>query len=114
MSPEFGATMSYFPIDETTLQYLERTGRSSEVIQRVSAYCKAQGIFRTDATADPVFSDTLELDLSTVETSVAGPKRPQDRITLKNLPEEWNEILSRPTSERGYQLTDIEKQKNLL
>ena len=111
MSPEFGATMSYFPIDETTLQYLERTGRSSEVIQRVSAYCKAQGIFRTDATADPVFSDTLELDLSTVETSVAGPKRPQDRITLKNLPEEWNEILSRPTSERGYQLTDIEKTK---
>ncbi len=111
MSPEFGSTMSYFPIDEITLQYLERTGRSSEVIQRVSAYCKAQGIFRTDATTNPTFSDTLELDLSTVEPSVAGPKRPQDRIALKNLPEEWNEILSRPTSERGYQLKDTEKTK---
>ena len=111
MSPEFGATMSYFPIDETTLQYLERTGRSTEIIQRVSAYCKAQGIFRTDATADPIFSDTLELDLSTVEPSVAGPKRPQDRIALKKLPSEWDEILSRPITERGYQLNSEEKQK---
>ncbi len=82
MSPEYGATMGFFPCDEETLKYLRLSGRSAQQVKLVEAYTKAQGLFRTDATPDPVFSDTLELDLSTVVPSLAGPKRPQDRIPL--------------------------------
>jgi len=85
MAPEYGATMGFFPVDEETLKYLKLSGRSAHQVALVEAYCKAQGIFRSDATADPVFSDTLELDLSTVVPSLAGPKRPQDRIALTNV-----------------------------
>ena len=85
MAPEYGATMGFFPVDEETLRYLERTGRGRDVVERVERYCKEQGLFRTDATPDPVFSTTLELDLSTVESSLAGPKRPQDRVPLTEL-----------------------------
>ncbi len=73
MAPEYGATMGFFPVDAETLRYLERTGRSREVVERVERYCKEQGLFRTDATPDPVFSTTLELDLSTIVPSLAGP-----------------------------------------
>jgi aconitate hydratase len=83
MAPEYGATMGYFPVDDQTLQYLRLTARDEAQIALVEAYCKTQGIFRTDATPDPVFSDTIELDLSTVEPSLAGPKRPQDRVPLR-------------------------------
>ncbi|MFL5574508.1 MAG: aconitate hydratase AcnA [Gemmatimonadaceae bacterium] len=83
MAPEYGATMGYFPVDEQTLQYLRLTARSEEQVALVEAYSKAQGIFRTDETADPVFTDTIELDLATVEPSLAGPKRPQDRVPLR-------------------------------
>jgi len=83
MAPEYGATMGYFPVDEQTLQYLRLTARSAEQVALVEAYCRAQGIFRTDETPDPVFTDTIELDLSTVEPSLAGPKRPQDRVPLR-------------------------------
>jgi aconitate hydratase len=82
MSPEYGATMGFFPVDAETLKYLTLSGRSAHHVALVEAYCKAQGIFRTDETPDPVFSDTMELDLSTVVPSMAGPKRPQDRIPL--------------------------------
>ncbi|HXD23612.1 MAG TPA: aconitate hydratase AcnA, partial [Gemmatimonadaceae bacterium] len=82
MSPEYGATMGFFPCDEETLKYLRLSGRSEHQVKLVEAYTKAQGLFRTDATPDPVFSDTLELDLATVMPSLAGPKRPQDRIPL--------------------------------
>ena len=82
MSPEYGATMGFFPCDDETLKYLRLSGRSEHQVKLVEAYTKAQGLFRTDATPDPVFSDTLELDLSTVVPSLAGPKRPQDRIPL--------------------------------
>ena len=111
MAPEYGATASYFPVDQRTLEYLQKTGRSKKTITRVETYCKEQGLFRTDNTPDPLFSDYLELDLSTVRPSLAGPKRPQDRILGKNLCREWEKILSRPVSERGYQLTKTEKQK---
>jgi aconitate hydratase len=84
MAPEYGATVGFFPVDSETINYLTTTGRSKETIQLVQAYCKEQGLFRTDSTPDPVFSDTLELDLSTVTPSVAGPKRPQDRVNLKD------------------------------
>jgi aconitate hydratase len=82
MSPEFGSTVAMFPIDDRTLEYLRLTGRKPEHIALVEAYAKAQGLFRTDDTPDPEFSEVLQLDLSTVEASLAGPRRPQDRVPL--------------------------------
>jgi aconitate hydratase len=95
MAPEYGATMGFFPVDEETISYLKFSGRPLELCELVRAYCVEQGLFRTDATPDPLFESTLELDLSTVEPSLAGPKRPQDRVPLstakavyrKSLPE---------------------------
>ncbi|HEV8385506.1 MAG TPA: aconitate hydratase AcnA, partial [Candidatus Acidoferrales bacterium] len=84
MSPEYGATIGFFPIDAETLAYLKFTGRDEALVKLVEKYAKEQGIFRTDSTPDPVFTDKLELDLATVEPTVAGPKRPQDRVLLKN------------------------------
>jgi len=85
MAPEYGATCGFSPIDDDTLVYLKTTGRPAEVIKLVAAYAKAQGMFRTAKTPDPYFTDVLKLDLSTVEPSLAGPKRPQDRIALKDV-----------------------------
>ncbi len=86
MSPEFGATATLFPIDDETLRYLRMTGRPGDVIARVEAYAKAQGLFRTDASPEPRFNESLSLDLRTVVPSLAGPKRPQDRVALNDLP----------------------------
>jgi aconitate hydratase len=85
MAPEYGATMGFFPVDAETVRYLERTGRSRKVVERVEHYCREQGLFRTDTTPDPEFTDTLELDLSTVVSSLAGPRRPQDLVPLTEL-----------------------------
>jgi aconitate hydratase len=82
MAPEYGATMGFFPCDEETLKYLRLSGRPEHHVKLVEAYTKEQGLFRTDSTPDPEFTDTLELDLGTVEPSLAGPKRPQDRVPL--------------------------------
>jgi len=82
MAPEYGATMGFFPVDEETLRYLALSGRSEELVDLVERYTRAQGLFRTDDTPDPVFTDALELDMSTVAPSLAGPKRPQDRVPL--------------------------------
>jgi aconitate hydratase len=82
MAPEYGATMGFFPCDEETLKYLRLSGRPEHHVQLAEAYTKEQGLFRTDATPDPSFSDTIELDLGSVEPSLAGPKRPQDRVPL--------------------------------
>ena len=82
MSPEFGSTCAIFPVDAETLRYLELTGRSTETIELVDAYARAQGMFHDESSEDPVFSATLELDLGEVEPSIAGPKRPQDRVPL--------------------------------
>src|SRR6202521_6152935 len=83
MSPEYGATIGFFPVDDQTLEYLRLTGRSEAQVRLIEAYCKAQGLFRTIESPDPIFTDTLELDLSTVEPSMAGPRRPQDRVRLR-------------------------------
>jgi aconitate hydratase len=93
MAPEYGATMGFFPVDKETLAYLEFTGRSHEHIALVEAYCKEQYLFRTDATPDPAFSDSLELDLGSVEPTVAGPKRPQDRVALKNAKASFRKVV---------------------
>ena len=83
MCPEYGATIAVFPIDDMTLDYLRLTGRDQARVELVAAYAKAQGLFRTKGAPDPVYSETIEVDLSTVEPSLAGPKRPQDRVSLK-------------------------------
>ncbi|MEK0085132.1 aconitate hydratase AcnA [Benzoatithermus flavus] len=93
MAPEYGATCGFFPIDEVTLDYMRLTGRTPERVALVEAYAKAQGMWRHDGMADPVFTDTLELDLSTVEPSLAGPKRPQDRVPLKSAKQSFEDAL---------------------
>jgi aconitate hydratase len=93
MAPEYGATMGFFPVDAETLAYLQFTARSAEQIALVEAYCKEQMLFRTDEMADPVFSDKLELDLGTVEPTVAGPKRPQDRVSLRNAKSSFTKVM---------------------
>ena len=82
MAPEYGATMGFFPVDAQTLEYLRFTNRAPALVELVEVYTKAQGLFRTDSTPDPEYADTLELDLATVTPSLAGPKRPQDRVEL--------------------------------
>ncbi len=94
MAPEYGATMGFFPVDAETLAYLRFTARSEEQVQLVEAYAKEQGLFRTDATPDPVFSDTLELDLANVVPTMAGPKRPQDSVPLTQAKAAFEKSLS--------------------
>lgn len=112
MAPEYGATMGFFPVDDETLNYLRMTGRSEEQVALVEAYYKAQGLFRTSETPDPVFSDTIELDLGSIVPNLAGPKRPQDRVELTNMKESFNEILRKPIDQGGFGLSeeDIAKQ----
>ena len=93
MGPEYGATIGYFPIDDETLRYLNLTGRDPDLIKLVEAYAKEQGLFRTDASPDPLFTDTLELDLGSVVPSLAGPRRPQDRVPLTESKKAFNEAL---------------------
>ncbi|MGN6596522.1 aconitate hydratase AcnA [Sphingopyxis terrae] len=90
MAPEYGATCGFFGIDDKTIDYMRLTGRSDENIALVEAYAKAQGLWIVDGAADPVFTDTLELDLSTVVPSLAGPKRPQDRVSLPDVDDVFN------------------------
>ncbi|MDA1231063.1 MAG: aconitate hydratase AcnA, partial [Planctomycetota bacterium] len=94
MAPEYGATMGFFPVDAETLQYMERTGRPKQLIELVERYYKEQGLFRTESSPEPRFSSKLELDLADVVPSMAGPKRPQDRILLKDMLPEWKKSLS--------------------
>ncbi|HEV2104869.1 MAG TPA: aconitate hydratase AcnA [Candidatus Eisenbacteria bacterium] len=107
MAPEYGATVGFFPVDAETLRYLERTGRR-DAAALAEAYCKEQGLFRTDATPDPAFSDTLALDLGDVEASVAGPKRPQDRVALREMKASFRRGLGAPVRERGYGLSEAD------
>ncbi len=104
MAPEYGATMGFFPVDDEALSYLRRTGRENDLVNLVEAYCKEQGLFRSDSTADPEFNDTLELDLSAVEPSVAGPLRPQDRILVRELKPTFRKVLTAPLGPQGFAL----------
>src|SRR6201999_295445 len=89
MSPEFGSTCAIFPVDAETLRYLEFTGRPTEQLELVEAYAREQGMFHDEDSEEPTYSDTLELDLDSVEPSLAGPKRPQDRISLTNAAQDF-------------------------
>jgi aconitate hydratase len=104
MAPEYGATMGFFPVDSETLHYMKLTGRAADVILRTEVYCRAQGLFRDPTTPDPEFSDMLELNLDSVVPSLAGPKRPQDRVALTDMKSVFHKALTAPVKERGYEL----------
>ncbi len=111
MAPEYGATMGFFPVDEETLRYMRLTGRSEETIERTKAYLTEQGLFRTSETPDPEFTATLELDLGTVVPSLAGPKRPQDRIALMDMKQEFQKALTAELGMHGFGLSEEEAKK---
>jgi aconitate hydratase len=102
MAPEYGATMGFFPVDEATCDYLKATGRSDEQVDLVRQYFKAQGMFGIPRGGECLYSTVLELDLADVQPGVAGPKRPQDRINLPEIKAKFNELLTKPVSESGY------------
>ncbi len=106
MCPEYGATVGYFPVDDETLKYMRNTGRPDELVDLVEAYCKAQGIFRVDEMPDPDYSDVVYLDLSTVVPSLAGPKRPQDRIALADMKSAYRQTLLAPVGPQGIGLEE--------
>ena len=105
MAPEYGATAGLFPVDAETLQYLRLTGRADEQVELVERYCKEQGLFRTDETPDPAFNDLLELDLRSVRPSVAGPRRPQDRVAIGDLRRVFRGAF-KPTFGEEHQILD--------
>ena len=105
MAPEYGATMGFFPVDDETLNYLSRTGRTDDEVAIVERYMKEQGLFRTDDATVPTFTKTLSLDIGTVEPSLAGPKRPQDRIALSAMKKSFNQSLVDPIAKRGFELS---------
>ena len=104
MSPEYGATMGYFPVDAETIRYMKLTGRPTEVIERTEAYMRAQGLFHEPGMPEPEYTDTLELDLESVVPSLAGPKRPQDRVPMSELKATFKAALTAPVKERGFEL----------
>ena len=106
MSPEYGATMGFFPVDSETLAFLRRTGRTEEEVQLVERYTKEQGLFRTDDTPTPTFTKVVEFDISTVKPCLAGPKRPQDRIALSDMKKSFNDSLRAPVGPQGFALDD--------
>lgn len=106
MAPEQGATVSYFPIDAETLNYLRLTGRSAEQIALVEHYAKLQGLFRDDSTLEPEFSQVVEVDLADIEPSIAGPKRPQDRVPLNRVGPTYTQMLTAPVGNQGMGLAE--------
>jgi len=114
MAPEYGATIGFFPVDDETLRYLRLSGRSSELIELIERYCKEQNLFHTSDTPDPDFTEILELDLGSVEPSLAGPKRPQDRVPLTGMKQNFISGLAAPVEERGYGLKESELEKKVV
>ncbi len=112
MAPEYGATCGFFPVDDKTLEYLRLTGRDEEQIKLVEEYCKANGLFLTADTPDPVYTDVVEIDLSEIEANLSGPKRPQDLIPLTQMKKSFEEALTAPAGNHGFGLkaADMEKE----
>jgi aconitate hydratase len=113
MAPEYGATVGFFPVDSMTLEYLRRSGRPAKLVDVVEYYCKAQELYRTDGTPDPAFTDVVALDLDDVEPSLAGPKRPQDRVPLSKMKDVFEHSLTAPTEKRGFGLADEETRQHV-
>jgi aconitate hydratase len=113
MSPEYGATMGFFPVDDETIRYLKLTGRGDEQISLVESYCKEQGLFWRKEAPQPVYSEIVELDMDTVESCLAGPKRPQDRVTLKEAKSSFMKSLTASPAERGFGLKPEDLSKNV-
>ncbi|TWT83675.1 Aconitate hydratase precursor [Planctomycetes bacterium CA13] len=111
MAPEYGATMGFFPVDNVTLEYMRQTGRSEKQVKLVETYCKEQGLFRTDDGPELEYTKTLSLDLGTVVPSLAGPKRPQDRIALSEMKQSFEKSLTAPVGKTGFglQKSDLER-----
>ena len=106
MAPEYGATMGFFPVDEETLSYMRRTGRTKAEVELLDRYAKEQQLFRSDDGAVPKFTQTISLDMSTVEPSLAGPKRPQDLVPLRSMKSSFRQSLTAPVSQRGFALDE--------
>ena len=111
MAPEYGATVGFFPIDAETISYLERTGRDPQHVRLVERYCREQQLFRTDDTPDPQYHDTLELDLATVQSSLAGPLRPQDRIPIGEMKPRFHQALAAPVGPQGFAIAADERDR---
>jgi len=112
MAPEQGSTVSFFPVDEMALNYMRLTGRSEQLIELTECYCKEQGLFRTDDTPQPEFTQVLELDLSTIEPAVAGPKRPHDYLPLSKVGPTYKETLTAAVGPKGFGLTEKDLSKS--
>ncbi len=108
MAPEYGATMGFFPVDDETLRFMRRTGRTAEQVDLVERYMKEQGLFRIDGQPTLNYTKTLKLDLSTVEPALAGPKRPQDRVPLTKVKSSFSTALKAPIAERGFAVADAQ------
>ncbi len=115
MAPEYGATVGFFPVDAAVLDYMRSTGRSEAQVDLIEQYCKAQGLFRSDDTPAPRFTEVLELDLTTVEPSLAGPKRPQDRLSVAELKQTFQNALTTSPSEGGFGVAgqDLDAQETI-
>ncbi len=113
MAPEYGATMGFFPVDGVTLDFMRKTGRPAGLVDLVERYYKAQGMFYGPSLPEPDFTDRLELDLSTVEPALAGPKRPQDRVNLSEMKQTWFGALRAPVKQRGFELGDEALKKTI-
>ena len=114
MAPEYGATMGFFPVDDRTLDYLRLTGRSDDDVELVERYCKEQGLFRAAGSPDTQYTQVVELDLAAVEPALAGPKRPQDRVTLSQMKPAFREALKAPLKSRGFALGESDLGKTVV
>lgn len=112
MAPEYGATMGFFPVDEETINYLRLSARDESLVQLVEVYTKEQGMFGADREEEPLFTEKVVLDLGTIEPSLAGPKRPQDRVPLKQVAAEFRELLGKPLDQWGFGLSEAERGKH--
>ncbi len=113
MAPEYGATVAHFPVDEETLVYLRLTGRSEERVKLIERYTKEQGLFGAESSGESLYSDMMMLDLSTVGANLAGPKRPNQRVSLKDAPGTFSEALRKPVAEWGFGLKESEAEKSV-
>ena len=109
MAPEYGATCGFFPVDAETISYLRRTGRSDEQQKLVETYCKAQGLWRDEKTPEPGFTTVLDVDLGTIEPSLAGPKRPHDRLALGQVAPKFKQALGKPMTEDGFGIEEAKR-----